>query len=267
VLATVARYRPTLFFSVPTSYVGLCSTLEAGDPAARPFSGVRLALSAGEPLPEPLYRRWVGLTGIEVCDGVGSTEVGYQYCANRPGEVRPGSSGRPLGDHQLRVVNEQGQDVPVGQPGELWVRADSTALHYWNRRERTRDTFVGHWLRTGDRYRRDVDGYYWYLGRVGDVFKVSGQWVSPAEVESCLLDHPGVAECAVTGAPDAAGLIKLKAFVVPRPGVQVTAPELQAHVKSRMKPHNYPHWVVFMDELPKTASGKIQRYKLRAEAA
>ena len=254
----VRRFRPTLFFSVPTSYAQLCAT---GDSAA--FASVRLAVSAGEPLPEPLYMRWKALTGVEALDGLGSTEVGYIFCSNLPGQVRPGSSGRMLGDHRARVVDESGQDVADGESGELWVAAASTALHYWNQRERTRRTFVGEWLRTGDRYIRDPDGYLWYQGRLDDVFKVSGQWVSPLEVESCLLQHPSVLECAVVDAADRDGLIKPKAFVVATPRASVDAAELQTFVRERLQPHKYPRWVEVVDELPKTASGKVQRFVLR----
>jgi acyl-coenzyme A synthetase/AMP-(fatty) acid ligase len=169
-----------------------------------------------------------------------------------------------LGDHKARVVDELGRDAPDGEAGELWVKAASTALFYWNQRERTRQTFCGEWLRTGDRYIRDADGYFWYQGRNSDVFKVNGQWVSPLEIESCLLVHPEVLECAVVDARDAEGLMKPKAFVVRRPGSNVEAPELQAHVKERLQPYKYPRWVEFVDHLPKTASGKVQRFKLRS---
>ncbi len=226
---------------------------------------MRLAVSAGEPLPEPLYARWKALTGIEVLDGLGSTEVGYIFASNTPGQVRPGSSGRLIGEHAARVVDQTGQEVVDGESGELWVKTASTALHYWNQRERSKQTFVGEWLRTGDRYIRDGDGFLWYQGRINDLFKVSGQWVSPLEIESCLLGHSGVLECAVIGAPDAAGLIKPKAFVVRRPGVQVDASSLQALVRERLQPYKYPRWVEFVDELPKTASGKVQRFVLRQE--
>jgi benzoate-CoA ligase len=259
VVQVVRQFGPTLFFSVPTSYAQLCAS---GDGEA--FSSVRLAVSAGEPLPEPLYARWKALTGVEALDGLGSTEVGYIFCSNVPAQVRPGSSGRMLGDHRARIVDESGQDVADGESGELWVAAASTALHYWNQRERTRRAFVGEWLRTGDRYVRDPDGYLWYQGRLDDVFKVSGQWVSPLEVESCLLEHPSVLECAVVEAADRDGLIKPKAFVVANPRVTVDAAELQRFVRERLQPHKYPRWVEVVDELPKTASGKVQRFVLRA---
>jgi benzoate-CoA ligase family protein len=245
-LDVVRRSRPSLFFSVPTSYAQLCAADEY------PWDSVRLAISAGEPLPEPLYTRWKQLTGVELLDGLGSTEVGYIFCSNLPGRVRPGSSGQLIGDHQARIVD-----------GELWVAAGSTALYYWNQRDQTKQTFVGEWLRTGDRYRRDTDGYFWYEGRTDDVFKASGQWVSPIEIESCLLSHPGVLECAVVGAADGDGLTKPKAFVVRKAAADVKAEELQALVKERLQPYKYPRWVTFVDELPKTASGKIQRYLLR----
>jgi benzoate-CoA ligase family protein len=258
VLDVMRQFQPTLFFSVPTSYAQLCAAADADA-----FSSVRLAISAGEPLPEPLYARWKQFTGVEVLDGLGSTEVGYIFCSNLPGQVRVGSSGRMIGDHRARIVDEVGQDLRDGESGELWVSAASTALHYWNQRERTKRTFVGEWLRTGDRYVRDADGYLWYQGRLDDVFKVSGQWVSPLEVESCLLQHPSVLECAVVAATDADRLVKPKAFVVPRAGASVDVAGLQAFVRERLQPHKYPRWVEVVDDLPKTASGKVQRFVLR----
>jgi benzoate-CoA ligase len=264
VLELMRRHRPTLLFSVPTSYTALCAALEGGENHDRPFDCLRLSVSAGEPLPAPLYERWQKLTGVELLDGIGSTEFGYIFCSNLPGRVQPGSSGVMLGDHEARIVDEHGRDVEPGEAGELLVRAESTALHYWNQRERSKTTFVGQWLRTGDRYFRDAQGYYWYLGRVNDVFKVSGQWVSPMEIESCLLEHPAVLECAVVGEVDSNGLMKTKAFVVRREGTEVVEAELQVHVKQRLLPHKYPRWIVFVDQLPKTATGKVQRYKLRS---
>lgn len=256
-LQVIQRHRPTLFFSVPTAYAQLCAALER-DPWV--FDSVRLAISAGEPLSEPLYNRWKALTGVEVLDGLGSTEVGYIFCSNLPGQVRPGSSGVLIGDHRARIVDEDGHNAASG---ELWLAAASTALLYWNQRDKTKQTFCGEWLRTGDRYVRDSGGYFWYQGRTDDVFKVSGQWVSPVEIETCLLSHPGVLECAVVGTPDGAGLLKPKAFVVRQPGTSVAAAELQTLVKERLQPHKYPRWVEFVDELPKTTSGKVQRYVLR----
>lgn len=254
-LETVRELRPTLFFSVPTSYAQLVAT--AGDA----FRSVRLAISAGEPLPAPVYDRWTHATGIELLDGLGSTEAGYIFCSNLPGSVRPGSSGVMLGEHRGRIVDEHGHDMPDGESGELWVACKSTALQYWNDRTRTKRTFWGEWLRTGDRYRRDADGFLWYEGRVDDVFKVNGQWVSPLEVESCLLEHPAVLECAVVAASDADGLQKPKAFVVTRE--PVTASDLQQRVRDRLQPYKYPRWIEFVPELPKTITGKVQRYRLK----
>ena len=264
-METVQRFRPTLFFSVPTSYAQLCAAL--AEDQRHPFKSVRLAISAGEPLPEPLYTRWKALTRIELLDGLGSTEVGYIFSSNHDGHVRPGSSGQMVGDHEARVVDELGTDVAPGESGELWVKAASTALHYWNRRERTKQTFVGEWLRTGDRYIKDVEGFLWYQGRLGDVFKVSGQWVSPLEVESCLLSHSAVLECAVIGVADGDGLMKPKAYIVLRDQARVEAADLQAFVRDRLQPYKYPRWVEFVDELPKTASGKVQRFVLREQSA
>jgi benzoate-CoA ligase family protein len=255
---------PTLLFGVPTSFSQLCGML-SGDPTIRPLlASVRLAITAGEALSDALYHRWRSLTAIELLDGLGSTEAGYIFCSNMRDGVRPGSSGRPIGDHEMKLMDPDGSEIitPEGQ-GELWVRAASTALMYWNRRDRTKTTFVGEWLRTGDYYRRDTDGYYWCEGRIDDLFKVSGQWVSPVEVESCLLEHAAILECAVVGVADADGLVKPKAFAVLQPGASVSVAELQEYVKARLLPHNYPRAVEFVNALPKTATGKIQRFRLR----
>jgi benzoate-CoA ligase family protein len=260
VLEVVRRHRPTLLFAVPTAYVQLCDALEASEHST---ASLRVAISAGEALPEPVHRRWRRLTGVDLLDGLGSTEVGYIFCSNRRGGNRPGSSGQPVGGHALRIVDESGADVPDGESGELWVRARSSALCYWNEQDQSRNTFVGEWLRTGDRYRRDTDGFYWHLGRLNDVFKVSGQWVAALEVESCLLEHPAVQECAVVAISDPDGLLRPKAFVVVRAGQMASTDELQAHVKARLKPHMYPRAIAFVSALPRTTTGKIQRFKLR----
>jgi benzoate-CoA ligase len=236
VLDLARRHRPTLLFSVPTAYTQLCAVFDERPASTTELRSVRLAVSAGEALSAPLYRRWIERTGIELLDGLGSTEVG----------------------------DDNGQPVVQAEiPGELWVRSRSTAAYYWDDLDRTRRTFVDGWLRTGDRYRRDADGYYWNLGRTDDVFKVNGQWVSPFEVESCLTEHPGVLECAVVGQQDQAGLVKPFAFVVRRSGANVTAEELQAHVRSRLLRHKFPRWIEFVETLPRTGTGKVQRYLLR----
>jgi len=263
-LATIERYRPTVFYSVPTSYAQLIRELEARGAVPEAVRALRLCVSAGEPLPAPIYERWRALTGVEVLDGVGSTEVGYIYISNRPGRSRPGTSGELLAGYAARLVDEEGHDVPPGEPGDLWIAAPSTAARYWHQHDRTRQTMVGPWLKTGDKYVRDADGYYVYAGRSDDMLKVGGIWVSPMEVEAALLAHPAVAECAVVGLPDANGLVKPKAYVVPRGEPSPTlVQELQEWVKGRLAPYKYPRAIEFVAELPKTATGKIQRYRLR----
>jgi benzoate-CoA ligase family protein len=272
ILRLCARFRPTLFFSVPTSFAALLRVLGLPAPAepgpASPVAdlgSLRLVVSAGEPLPAPLYRQWVARTGLECLDGLGATEVGYIYISNRPGVVRPGSSGRLLPGYRARIADEADRDVGPGEVGELWVSGESLAAGYWNKHRKTKAAFVGEWYRTGDRYRVDADGYYFYQGRVDDLLRVGGNWVSPLEVESCLLEHPAVEECAVVGHRDETGLVKPRAFVVPRPTAPADGIEeaLRAHVRARLAPFKVPRWVVLVDQLPKTATGKVQRYRLR----
>jgi benzoate-CoA ligase family protein len=257
-----ARLRPTVFFSVPTSYAALLRRMETAPPD---LASVRLAVSAGEPLPAPLYQKWRDRTGIELLDGLGATEVGYIYISNRPGAVRPGASGRLLPGYRARLADESGREVTGGTVGELWVSGESVAAGYWNKHQTTKAAFVGDWYRTGDRYLLDTDGYYFYQGRADDLLRVGANWVSPLEIESCLLEHPAVAECAVIGARDGDGLEKPRAFVVLQPGV---APEgledaLRDHARARLPPFKAPRWVTIVSELPKTATGKVQRYRLR----
>ena len=266
---TVKRYRPTIIFSVPTLYNLILREKEAGnlDPD---FSSVRMCISAGEALPAAIYERWLETFGLELLDGIGSTEFGYIYIQNLPGQARPSASGQVLPGYEARILDEDENPVPDGEIGELYMRSDSFAASYWKKRERSKDTFRGPWLKTGDRYRRDSDGYYYYAGRGDDMFKTSGQWVSPIEVEGALLHHPSVAEAAVIGVTDSDGLNKPKAFVVLKPGHEA-GPQLvavlQDHSKMLLAPdyYKYPRWVEFVGELPKTATGKIQRYKLRTE--
>ncbi len=262
VFEAIERFRPTLFFSVPTSYAALLREAEGRDPDV---SSLRLAISAGEPLPPPLYRRWMDRFGVELLDGLGATEVGYIYISNRPGAVRPGSSGQLLPGYEAKIVDGEGREVGPGEVGDLWMKGESVAAGYWRRHDKTKATFVGEWYRTGDRYSRDADGYYSYMGRADDLLRVSGQWVSPFEVESALLEHPAVAECAVVGGLDADGLEKSRAWVVLRPGAAVNGLEeaLKAHVRARLAPFKAPRWVSVVPELPKTSTGKIQRFKLR----
>jgi benzoate-CoA ligase len=261
-LDAIARFRPTLFFSVPTALGALLREAEVG-PAD--WSSLRLAVSAGEPLPAGLYQRWRERTGVECLDGLGTTEVGYIFVSNRPGAVRPGSSGRLLPGYRARVVDDEGRDAPAGTPGELWVAGESLAAGYWNRHARTRAAFVGEWYRTGDLYRVDEEGVYTHQGRVDDLLRVAGHWVSPLEVEACLLEHPAVAECAVVAGVDADGLPGARAFVVCRPGADAAGlPEaLRAHAGRRLPRHKAPRWVVLVEALPRTPTGKVQRFRLR----
>jgi benzoate-CoA ligase family protein len=264
ILETIERYRPTLYFSVPTSYAQVIREIET---RAQPpdLSSLRLCISAGEALPPPIYERWRALTGVEVLDGVGSSEIGYIAISNFPGRSRPGTSGELIPGYQARVVDEEGEAVPQGEVGDLWVRSRSTAALYWNQHDRTKQTFVGEWLKTGDKYYLDETGYYVYAGRSDDMLKVGGIWVSPMEVEGVLLAHAEVAEAAVVGVADDAGLVKPKAYVVLKSGAgsDELAQSLQEWVRDRLAHYKYPRTVEFVTELPKTATGKIQRYRLR----
>jgi benzoate-CoA ligase len=266
VYQVIERHRPTLFFSVPTGYAMLQAH---GDPSrARDFdlSSVRLAISAGEALPPAVFDRFKARFGLEILDGIGSTEALHMFIANRPGAVRPGSSGQLVTGYEARVLDGDGQSVPEGEIGNLWIRGESVCAGYWNRHELTRTTIEGGWLRTGDKYSLDADGFYWYAGRSDDLLKVGGQWVSPMEVENALLAHPDVLECGVVGREDRDALIKPAAFVVLRAGVEVTparASELESFVRGLLADFKRPRWVTFLPELPKTATGKIQRFKLR----
>ncbi|MGH7960384.1 MAG: benzoate-CoA ligase family protein [Candidatus Binatia bacterium] len=261
----IHQHRPTVFFGVPTLYAAM---LQVKDAERRyDLSSLRLCASAGEPLPAELFNRWRERFGVEILDGLGSTEALHIFVSNRAGQVRPGSSGLPVPGYAVRVVSEDDRDVPPGEIGDLLVTGGSLTAGYWHKQEATRRALLGEWLRTGDKYYQDADGYYWYCGRSDDMLKVSGQWVSPAEVEGLLFQHPAVLEAAVVGCEDEHRLIKPKAFVVLKEG-HLSSPslaqELQTFVKERTLPHKYPRWVEFVTDLPKTATGKIQRYKLRA---
>ena len=264
VFEVINRERPTLFFAVPTAYAAMLQLPDAG--RSLNLGSVRLCISAGEPLPKAIYQRWLERFGIEILDGIGSTELCHQFIANRPGRVRPGSSGTLVPGYDARIVDDQGHDVPPGEIGNLLVSGDSACACYWNQHERTKQTIQGEWVRTGDKYTRDADGYFWYAGRGDDMIKAGGMWVSPAEVEGALVEHPAVVEAGVVGAADQDELVKPVAFVVlargHAPGPALEA-ELQAFVKQRLAHYKYPRWIRFVEELPKTATGKIQRFKLR----
>jgi benzoate-CoA ligase len=266
VFEQVRRHRPTLFFGVPTAYAQMLAAMERGEPAE--FSSVRACASAGEALPASLFERWRERTGLEIFDGIGSTEACHMFASNRPGSVRPGSSGLPVPGYDLRVVDESGGDAAVGEIGDLLVRGDSTMAFYWNRHEATKRTLRGDWIATGDKYRRDADGFYWHAGRSDDMLKVGGIWVSPVEVESALIAHPAVLECAVVGQEDVDGLVKPHAFVATVSGAATDglAQALKAFAKESLEPYKCPRWITLVDELPKTATGKIQRFHLREGA-
>ena len=257
--------RPTLLYAVPTFYASLLRAVDAGD-ATLDASSIRCCVSAGEALPAPIFERWRRRFGLEILDGIGSTEMGYIAISNRSGAVRPGTSGRPVPGYEALVVDPAGEPLPTGEAGELWVRGPSTAAGYWNDPERTARSFRGDWVATGDRYVADADGFFTYLGRADDMLRVSGLWVSPLEVETALLVHPAVAECAVVGRADADGLTRPCAYVVPRDpgraGASLAA-ELIRDAGGRLAAYKAPRWVEFVHELPKTATGKVQRFHLR----
>jgi benzoate-CoA ligase len=255
--------RPTIFYGVPTLYNALLASAEL---PPREELALRRCVSAGEALPAEIGRRWRQRTGVDILDGIGSTEMLHIFLSNRPGEVRYGTTGRPFPGYAVKIVDENGEPVGRGEIGDLLVSGPSSALFYWNNRERSRATFEGGWTRTGDKYFVDQEGYYVYCGRSDDMLKVSGQYVSPAEVEAALLTQESVLEAAVVGAADEAGLTKPKAFVVAKPGIAAgpaLAEALGAHLRTLLPPFKCPRWIVFVDELPKTATGKIQRFKLR----
>jgi benzoate-CoA ligase family protein len=264
VYAAIERYRPTLFFSVPTNYAMLLAHTRDGTDFD--LSSIRLAVSAGEALPATLLERFGYRFGIEILDGIGSTEVLHIFISNRPGAVRPGSSGQVIPGYEAKIVDENGRSVAVGHIGDLMIKGDSTCAGYWNQHERTKDVVQGHWIRTGDKYSVDADGYFWFAGRTDDMLKVGGQWVSPLEVESAIATHSGVRECAVVGWIDEDGLTKPCWYVVPVDAANLTrqfANEVVAHACQRLSHYKRPHWVELALELPKTPTGKIQRYKLR----
>jgi benzoate-CoA ligase len=230
------------------------------------LSSLRLAVSAGEALPAALYDRFKQRFGVDIIDGIGSTEVLHMFISNRPDAIRPGSSGLLVPGYEARLVDDAGCDVAVGEIGNLLIRGDSVCASYWNQHERTKNTIEGHWIRTGDKYTQDADGFYWYAGRTDDMLKVGGLWVSPVEVENALVAHESVLECGVIGREDHDGLIKPMAFVVLRAEASATpelGKELQQFVREQLAEYKRPRWVEFIAELPKTATGKIQRYRLR----
>ncbi len=259
--ATIARFRPTIFFGVPTLFARQIAEM----PRLRTdLSSLRFCVSAGEALPAHLFESWRRLTGTEIIDGIGSTEAAHMYISHRPGSAVAGSTGRPLPGYEVKIVDESGAAVPSGQPGRLLVRGESVGTCYWRN---ANPITVDGWLDTGDIYRVDADGFYVYAGRSDDMMKVGGIWCSPVEIEAALLEHPDVLEAAVVGREDDDGLVKPEAWIVPKnpdtPYPPGTATELVRHCKTRLAPYKYPRWVHFVPDLPKTATGKIQRFMLR----
>jgi benzoate-CoA ligase family protein len=266
IYSTITRYRPTVFFGVPTLYA---SMLEVEDTEKKyDLSSLRLCTSAGEALPKEIFYDWKKRFGLEILDGIGSTELLHIFISNRPGDVKPGSSGKVVPGYQAKIVNDNGEEVPDGEIGTLLVHGESTALYYYRHSEKTKTSMLGEWFNTGDKYYRDAEGYYYYRGRGDDMLKVGGIWVSPIEVEDALISYPAVREAAVVAKRDEHHLVKPKAFVVLKKGKHPSeklAADIQAFVKKSIAPYKYPRWIEFVKELPKTATGKIQRFKLRED--
>jgi len=266
VFETLKRNRVTIFYGVPSLYTALLAHKDIAKGAGS--DRLRLCVSAGEALPAHIGERWRAVTGVDVLDGLGSTEMLNTFLSNRPGDIRYGSTGKPVPGYEARIVDEHGRELGIDEIGELIVCGPSAGEGYWNQREKSRRTFVGEWTHTGDKYRRDADGYFYYCGRTDDMFKVSGMWVSPFDVETALISHEAVLEAAVIGKEDADGLIKPKAFIVLRNGFkadEVLLDALKLHVKDKAGPWKFPRWIEARATLPRTATGKLQRFKLREE--
>ena len=264
VYSIIDQYKPTLFFGVPSSYTAMIQ-LEAAN-KEYDLSSIRYCTSAGEPLPKVIYERWLKKWNLEILDGIGSTEILHIYISNMPGDVRPGSTGKIVPGYEARIIDQAGNIAPSGEIGTLMIKGHSIAAYYWNRHEKTTETFIGEWINTGDKYFQDNEGFFWYVGRVDDMIKAGGIWVSPVEVEYCLMEHPAVFESGVIGRTDEDGLIKPKAFIVLKEGYEPSlelADELAIFVKFKIAAYKFPRWVQFVPDLPRTATGKMQRFKLR----
>jgi benzoate-CoA ligase len=268
IYANIERSRPTLFFSVPSNYAALLAQRPANG-SEFDLSSLRLAISAGEALPVALFHRFKQRFGVEILDGLGSTETLQMVMSNRIGDVRPGSTGKMVPGYEARIVDDHGAPVASGEIGSLLVKGDSICASYWNQHEKSKDTIEGHWFRTGDKYFQDADGYFWYAGRADDLFKVNGRWLSPAEVEGALIEHPAVQEAAVVAREDTDRLLKPAAYVVVNPDFPANdglSADLQNWVAQRLVGYKRPRWVEFVPELPKTATGKLQRFRLREQS-
>jgi len=257
----LVQHQPTVFYGAPTGYGGMLANPEL---PKKNQVALRLCSSAGEALPRDIGERWTQHFGCEIIDGIGSTEMLHVFLSNRPGDVRYGTTGKPVDGYQIELRNEDGSVITGhNEIGDLYIQGPSAALMYWNNRDKSRDTFQGVWTKSGDKYTRDVDGYYTYAGRNDDMLKVSGIYVSPFEVEATLVQHPAILEAAVIGKEDSDGLTKTKAFIVLKAGQNLSEEEVKAFVKERLAPYKYPRFIEFVAELPKTATGKIQRFRLR----
>jgi acyl-coenzyme A synthetase/AMP-(fatty) acid ligase len=278
IVRAIERYRPTVLTNVPTMIAKLLdhdASLRAQGRSGLDLSCLRFCFSAGEALPPPLLARWIERFGVEVYDGIGSAEMFHIYVSNRPGDVKPGSLGRVVKGYEARLLAADAEgpgaaEVADDELGVLWIKGDSVAMGYFQDRDKSWKTFHGHWCRTGDLFRRDRDGYYWFAGRADEMLKVSGQWVSPTEVEECLLEHEAVLSCALVGVDQGGGMLTTRAYVQLRTGVaphDALASALQEHVKSRLSRHKYPREIVFVDDLPRNDRGKIDRKAIKADAA
>ncbi len=262
-LGLIQKFKPTIHYNAPTGFAALMAD---PDFAKYDLSSLRLCVSAGESLPAPIWQAWKEKTGLDIIDGIGSTENYHIFLSNRPGDIRAGASGKPFAGYELKIADDNGNAVKPGEIGNLLVKSESAASFYLHQYEKSQKTFQGQWLFTGDKYYTDQDGYYWHAGRSDDMLKVGGIWVSPVEVESTLLSHAAVLEAAVVGQEDQDGLVKPKAYVVLKegnPGDDALTQMLIAHCKEKMAEYKRPRWIEFVSELPKTATGKIQRFKLR----
>lgn len=262
----IEKYRPTVLTSVPTM---INAMVQAPDASRRDVSSLRVCISAGEALPVELYHRWKEMFGVEILDGIGSAETFHIYISNRLDDVKPGSLGKVVPGYQAKIVDPEGRQVPPGQIGTLWIKGDSAAIGYWQAHEKSKQVFHGDWVNTGDQFRQDEEGYFYYCGRADDMLKVGGIWVSPVEIENCLLQHEAVKECAVVGYRDEQGLVKPKAFVVLKEAVVAShalEQELKEFVKTTIAPYKYPRRIEFIDQLPKNERGKVDRKKLKGMA-
>jgi len=260
----ISTYHPTVFFGIPTLYANLLDVPNAEE--KYDMSSLRLCTSAGEALPKELFYRWKERFGLEILDGIGSTELLHIFISNRPGDVKPGSSGKLVTGYQARIVDDKGEEVPDGDVGNLQVKGESTAAYYYRHHDKTKSSMLGDWFNTGDKYYKDAEGYFYYCGRGDDMLKVGGIWVSPIEIEDTLVSHPAVKEAAVVAKADDHLLIKPKAFIILKHGYSPSeqlGKEIQDYVKKTIAAYKYPRWIEFVSDLPRTATGKIQRYKLR----